>query len=221
MAWQDFSNETTEDLVELISWMKNAADQETAEDAFRAFCFRFGPELQKTCRQICRNWGYDVMVGDDITEKTLARFAKYPKYDHKKCRCGDAYQCVLLYLYKIAQRLLTDHASLQGKPANPYNGDEEIITEFPDIEAMELPGERKAILLQQHELIQEALNRLSPKHKIIYLTYKQYEEDGFKLPRTLLEQMRRELGLTQASIRVYKNEAYHTIEEYLKVYGKK
>ena len=224
MAWLDFATETTEDLIEIIRWMDKPGDKETAEDAFRAFCFRLGPKLQKACRVICRNRGYDNSIADEIAEKTFGRFLKYPRYDHKKCKCGDTDKCVLLYLFKIAKRALSDYVSAQKKPPNPFTGDEEIVTEFWDIEAMDIPSERKAILLKEYEIIKAALERLSPKHKIIYLTYKEYETElkaGFNLPRTLLKRLQDELGIAQASIRVYKKEANDKIEEYLKLYGKK
>ncbi len=42
---------------------------------------------------------------------------------------------------------------------------------------MSIGKERKAVLQERFEHIQNALGRLTPKHKIIYLTYKQYEEE--------------------------------------------
>ena len=107
---------------------------------------------------------------------------------------------------------------------NPFTGDEEIIREFPDIDNMGMGKERKAILKERFEHIQKALNRLTPKHKIIFLTYKQYEseiKDGYKLPRKLLKELRTELDLTQNSIRVYKKEVFDIVEKYLKTYGSK
>jgi hypothetical protein len=89
---------------------------------------------------------------------------------------------------------------------------------------MNIGKERKAILKERFELIQKALNRFTPKHKMIYLTYKQYEtevKDGHKLPRKLLKKLREELDLTQNTIRVYKKEAFDEIETHLKIYGSK
>ncbi|MEQ1798320.1 MAG: hypothetical protein ABL872_10220, partial [Lacibacter sp.] len=72
---------------------------------------------------------------------------------------------------------------------------------------------------ERHDVIEKALARLTPKHKIVYLTYKQYEQDGFKLPRKLLQSLREELGITQSSVQVYKKEAFDKIDEYLNIYG--
>ena len=78
--------------------------------------------------------------------------------------------------------------------------------------------------MKQYEIIKAALERLTPKHKIIYLTYKEYEphfKAGFNFPRAFLKKLQDELELTQASIRVYKKQAYDKIDEYLKIYGAK
>ncbi len=225
MAWQDLQTETTTDLIERIGWANQPEYKQEAEDAFRAFCFRFTPELQKTCRIICSNKGYDNELGDEIAERALIRFLKYPKYDHAKCKCGDIDQCVLLYLFKFAKNLLYDHITASSRGSNPFDGDEKIVIEFYlDIEAMDIPDERKSQLLEEFEIIKKALDRLTPKHKIIYLTYKEYDAElkmGFSFPRSFLKKLQDHLGLSQASIRVYKKEALDKIDEYLKIYGKK
>lgn len=69
--------------------------------------------------------------------------------------------------------------------------------------------------------IRQSQARLSPKHKIVYLTYKTHEKDGYKLPRELLKSLRDDLDLTQNSIRIYKNEAFNTVKTYLDIYGSK
>jgi len=224
MAWQDLEKETTADLIEYIKWGSNPKDKEIAEDAFMAFCFRFRDDVQRKCRIICRNRGYDNTIADEIAEKTFARFLKYPKYDGKKCKSGDIDKCVRLYLYGFAGNILSDYVSAEKRGPNPFTGDEEIITDFPDMEAMDIDTERKAILQKQFEIVKGALDRLTPKHKIIYLTYKQYEyflNQGFYFPRSFLKRLQDELGLSQASIRVYKKEAFDKVEEYLTIYGKK
>lgn len=95
---------------------------------------------------------------------------------------------------------------------------------FPYLDGMGLGKEKKAFLKARYDLLDAALSRLSPKHKIIYLTYKQYEamtEEGYKLPRQLLKALRDELELTQSTIRVYKNEVFEEVEAYLRIYGSK
>ncbi len=222
MAWQELEREVTADLIEYIKWRDQPAYKDTAEDAFIVFCFRFRDDLQVKCRIIARNRGYDNTVGDEIAEKTFARFLIYPKYDGEKCKSGDTDTCVRLYLYKFAGRILSDYIKAGKEDPNPFTGEEEIITEFPDVGTMSIPVERKAILKQKFEIVKNALDRLSDKHKTIYFTYKQYEDilnDGYYLPRSLSKKLQEELDLTQATIRKYKSEAFEKVEEYLKIYG--
>lgn len=222
----DLNSETTENLLEYIQWKDEPDYAETAKEAFRVFTFRFQLDLQKKLIPICRNWGYDEQVASDIAYGTFDRIWKYPKFDITKAKQkDDVEKAVSFYLYRIAEHLLADYKKIQDGEYNPFTGDEEIIREFPDIEKTELGKERKAVLKERFEHIQKALDRLTPKHKIIYLTYKQYESETkggeYKLPRSLLKNLRTELDLTQNSIRVYKKEAFDEVEKYLKTYGSK
>ncbi len=224
MSWQEVKDDPTPDLIEYIQWRGQPEYKTLSEDAFIAFCFRFRDDVQKKCRVICRNRGLDNTVADEIAEKTFARFLKYPKYSAAKCKSGDTDTCVKLYLYKFASRVLSDYIKSETDGPNPFTGEEEIIDDFPDIEAMPVPPEKKALLEKHYGIIKAALERLSDKHKIIYLTYKQYEDElneGFYLPRPFLKRLQDRLGLSQASIRVYKKEAFDKIEEYLNIYGKR
>lgn len=220
---QDLNSEATENLLEYIQWKDEPDYTEIAKEAFRVFTFRFQLDLQKKLIPICTNWGYDAQVASELAYHTFERVWKYPNFNISKAKQKDFDKAVSFYLYGIAGRLLADYKKNQ-EIENPFKGDEEIIREFPDIDNMGMGKERKAILKERFEHIQKALNRLTPKHKIIYLTYKQYESEiknGYKLPRKLLKELRTELDLTQNSIRVYKKEAFDVVEKYLKTYGSK
>jgi len=187
---QDLNNETTENLLEYIQWKDDPDYVEIAKEAFRVFTFRFQLDLHKKLIPICKNWGYDEQVASEIAYTTFERIWKYPKFDISKAKQTDYDKAVSFYLYGIATRLLADYKRNQEEGGNPFTGDEEIIRDFPFIENMGMGKERKAILRERFEHIQKALSRLTPKHKIIYLTYKQYEsetKDGFKLPRKLAQ----------------------------------
>ena len=222
---QDLNSESTENLLEYIQWKDDPDYAEVAKEAFRVFTFRYQLDLLKKILPICKNWGYDEQVATELAYETFARIWKYTKFDILKAKQKDFDKAVSVYLYGIAGRLLADFKRSQENEPYPFSGDEEIIRDFPDIENMDIGKERKAILKERFEHIQKALNRLTPKHKIVYLTYKQYELDTkngeFKLPRKLLKNLREELDLTQNSIRVYKKEAFDEVDKYLKIYGSK
>ena len=219
MSWQDFEHETTDDLVEYIRWRKNSEEVEVAENAFKAFCFRFQKDITHKCRVIATNWGYDNHVGDIIAESTFARYWKYGNFDKSKSNVADTDTAVKMYLYKIAKRELSNYKTALSGDLSPYTGDEEIVTEFPNIDTVKGSVERRGELRRIQEIIEKALARLTPKHKIIYLTYKAYQHEGHTLPRGLLKKLRDELELAQTSIQVYKKEAYDIVDEYLKLYG--
>ena len=224
MTEPDLKNETTENLLEYIKWKEDPEYLENSKQAFRIFTFRYQLDLHKKLIRICINWGYDEQVASEIAYRTFDKVWKYPKFDISKANQTDINKAVLYYLYKIASHLLADYKRTQNEKPTPFNGDEEIIRDFPDVEKMSIGKERKAVLQERFEHIQNALGRLTPKHKIIYLTYKQYEEetkDGFTLPRSLLKDLRTELDLTQNSIRVYKKEAIKEVDNYLKNYDSK
>ena len=217
MSWQEFETESTEDLMEFIRWRGDPALAETAKDAFRAFCFRFQQDVTHKCRVIAGNWGYDERVGDIIAERTFRRFWLYGKFDKKKSHAKDIDTGVKLYLYRIAGRELSSYRKEQSSDFNPYTGDEEIVRDFPSLEGISI--EKRGELKRIQEIIEKALARLSPKHRVIYLTYKAHQLSGHSMPRDLLKQLREELELTQASVQVYKKEAYDTVDEFLKLYG--
>lgn len=221
---QDLNNESTESLLEYIQWKGEPDYSEIAKEAFRVFTFRYQLELLKKLIPICSKWGYDKQVATELAYGVFDRIWKYPKFDLSKSKQKDYDKAITFYLYGIAKRLLADYKkNTQDKP-NPFTGEEDIIRDFPDIEMLEVGKERKAQLQKLYEILNEALSKLSPKHKTIYLTYKQYESitnDGYNLPRHLTKKLQDELDITQTSIRVYKKEAIDAVNTHVKIYGSK
>ncbi len=224
MAWQDLQNELPENLIEYIQLKDDPDYAEIAKDAFWALVQSYQKDFLQKLIPICINWGYDKGVAIEIAEKTFDNIWRYPKYNRSKIKQKDSKLAMMFYLYGIAKRELADYKKSELGLGNPFTGDEQIVWEFPDIGALNESVERKAILTDRCELIKKALSRLTPKHKVIYLTYKQYEEElkqGYKMPRKLLAELRSELDLTQNTVKVYKNEAFKVIDEYLNIYGSK
>lgn len=75
---------------------------------------------------------------------------------------------------------------------------------------VDLPLERKLELIR---IMNDKISKLDEKHRVIYLTYKAYQTSGKKLPRKLLDKLRKRLGVTQATIRVYKKEACELLND--------
>lgn len=221
MTWEDLKDEKTPDLIEFIKYKVQPDYLELAQSAFAALTFRFRAEVIDKCRKIGRHWGFDAQTSDQLAERTFERFWKYPfSFEASECKKLQIDVCLRLYLFKIANNCFADYSrELDTDRVSPYDGTESVIVEFPSLDGLDLPDERMDDLRKTYDLIAAALATLSPKHKIIYLTYKAYEKEGYKLPRTLLKKLREELELSQNSIRVYKNEAFQTIDKYLTQYG--
>ncbi len=221
---QDLNNEATESLLEYIQWKDEPDYAEIAKEAFRVFTFRYQLELLKKLTPICKNWGYDKQVATELAYEAFNRIWKYPKFDLSKSKQKDYHKAITFYLFGIAKRLLADYKKSETEEPNPFTGDEEIIRDLPDIETFSDDKVRKAELKRMYELLNGALSRLTPKHKVIYLTYKHYESltnEGYNLPRHLTKKLQDELDLTQNSIRVYKKQAIEAVNTHLKIYGSK
>ena len=221
MTWDDVKDEKTTDLIDYIKYKDQADYNELAEAAFAAFTFRFNKEIIDKCRKVGKKWGYDIETSDVIAERTFERFWKYP-HGFKKENCGklEIDNCVRFYLFQIARNCFFDYnKEISAENESPYDGTENVIVEFPSIENLEINEDKLKDVERVYGIIETALSKLSPKHKIIYLTYKAYEKEGYKLPRELLKKLREELELKQDSIRVYKNEAFQQVDNYFKLYG--
>jgi len=211
--WKDFELKSTEELIQIIKESKTQKQFDLADAVFHAFCFRFSESITKKCEIICANNNYDAIFAVEVSKKTFERFWKYPNYKHEKSKASSFDKGVLLYLFKIATNVFRDLIK-ERLNANPYNGGEQIIKNIPMLE--NASPEQK----QHYQLLLEVFKSFSDKHRIIFLTYKSYEQEGKKLPRKLLNELRDELKLSQTTIRSYKYEVYQKIEE-IKRYGKK
>jgi hypothetical protein len=218
--WRQFEKESTENLIQYIKWKDQPEYIEASQGAFIAFTFRFRADLIKKCEVICSKWGYDTDFVIELAKRTFNKFWLTPLYDHserKTARTCD--EGIKFYLYAIANHELVNIHREKCDP-NPYTGDETIISDFPEDLGDSIP-ERKKELKERMEIVDMALSRLSPKHKIIYLTYLVHSKKGKHLPAHLLKEMRETLGLAQHTIRFYNYEATTKVNDYLRIWEKK
>lgn len=211
-------NLSSEELIEIIKKKDTPGLSMRAEEAFKTFTYRHQLDLMKKLIPICKGWGYDEQVATEIAYQTFERVWKYPKYDSSKTKQTESKNRVLFYLYGIAKRLLIEYKKDENEGSNPFSGDEEIIYNLPDIEILDISADKKAELEKYRGIIMQALEGLSTKHRIIYLTYKQYESElneGYRLPRKLLSKLRDELKISQNTIRSYKKEAFDAVSKKL------
>lgn len=218
--WKQFENETTSDLVQIIKWKDQAEYGNDAEGAFIAFCFRFRADLIKKCEVICRNYKYDIDFAVELANRVFHKFWINPGYDDSKRKhaksCDEG---VKFYLYGIARHELVNIHREDIGPS-PYTGEEEIVWDFPEINMANMSAEKRKELVERREIMETALNRLTPIHKAIYLTYLVYHREKKNLPKHLLKKMQTEFDLAQATIRYYRFEAENRIKDYLIIWDK-
>jgi hypothetical protein len=203
------------ELLELISW-KDEYPRE-AEQAFINFCARYENDLLQKAEIYCSKFGYGEVDALLVANCTFARVWKYPTFDTKKAKSKNIDSAILMWMYPI---LYTQIILLGKKNTCVEPSQEEDLSVICSVEELidarvgdEI--EKKKELMAMLEFINNALLALSEKHKIIYLTYKAYEEYGKNIPRSVSKKLQEQLDLTQNSIRVYKMEANQHIERYL------
>jgi DNA-directed RNA polymerase specialized sigma24 family protein len=212
MTTKELFTETTVNLLDYIS--SGNADpsyKELGDTAFAVFVDRFRKDLVDKCVVLCRKWKKPDDYAEDLVMTVFDRYYKYPRYKQEECRSGVTDECIRRYLYGIAN---TEIFKLFCPSYSPYDGSEKIVISLVDPEKDYDPETLKELQEREAQL-DKIFDKLTPKHKIIFLTYKQYEEGGHNLPRKLLAELRKVLNLTQTTIRVYKKEAIELVEKEL------
>jgi len=219
----DFENMNGVDLLGYISFKNEFPDE--AKMAFIIFCYRYQQDLLKKSEIFCSKFGHNEVKALLAVECTFEKVWKNAgTFDMKKAKTKNVDNAILLWMYPI---LYTQIILFRNRDTCAQPSEEEDLSIIYDIDGMiqyrigeDL--ENKKELRAALEKINSAFLGLSEKHKIIYLTYKTYEEKGKNLPRSVSKKLKEQLDLTQNSIRVYKMEAYQHVFNYLeKINGNK
>lgn len=203
------------DLLTYIGWKDEYPDE--AQSAFTEFCLRFDRDVLKKAEIFCSKWNYNETVALDIAKCTFAKVWKYPTYNHQKSNAKDVVTGIKLWLYKIVFTQLANH----NNKGTCFEPDEEsdlslIYTTDDLINRIAQDELSKKTLKKQLIIVDEALSKLSSKHKVIYLTYKLYRSDkGKYIPRKVSKKLQNELNLASGSIRKYLEEANKQVQFFL------
>jgi RNA polymerase sigma factor (sigma-70 family) len=206
LNWQDLQDEGLESLVEFVQLNQenDLESQEWANAAFVVITYRFRKDLLQKCTVMCRKAGLSDLAAEEITNRVFGRFYKYPTFNKSKCNAKDIEKCFRFYLYQIARNEFYDYS----KPdESPYTGEERIVTSFINPQEAYEP-EKLRSLKEAEKWIDDLFSKLTPKHKIIFLTYQYHEKEGRYLPKKVRQELREFLELSQNTIRVYKKEAF-------------
>ena len=206
------TSKKTIDGIALLKLIGDKNDRERAKDSLALFTTYFEEKIRAYAEVQASHLGLTETDAFQAMQCAFVKVWKYPySFDMEKSRSKDEETAIIIWLKRIVASQLFEYAK------NGYCADQ---TEEEDLSVIEnvqsfveyhMPGissDKKIGLVQAFD---KRLSVLDEKHKIVYLTYKAYEQAGKKLPRRLLEKLRKRLGLTQATVRVYKMEAYRAL----------
>lgn len=206
------TSKKTIDGIALLKLIGDKNDRERAKDSLALFTTYFEEKIRAYAEVQASHLGLTETEAFQAMQCAFVKVWKYPySFDMEKSRSKDEETAIIIWLKRIVASQLFEYAK------NGYCADQ---TEEEDLSVIEnaqgfveyhMPGissDKKIGLVQAFD---KRLSVLDEKHRIVYLTYKAYEQAGKKLPRRLLEKLRKRLGLTQATVRVYKMEAYRAL----------
>lgn len=184
-----------------------------AERSFRIFVSSFESDVLKFAEIHANKMGIPIECAFEATTCAFARVWRYPTFDINKAHCKNPNKGILVWLNRIAANQMYEYVKKNRCAQHTQEEDLSVIedaTSFVDLLIGDKPAEEK---MEYVSALESRISCLGEKHRIIYLTYKAYDSVGKKLPRSLLEKLRKRLGITQATIRVYKKEALQAIND--------
>jgi len=214
----DFENMNGYDLLEYIS-LKNDFPAE-AELAFSVFCDRYQRDILQKSEIQCSKFEYNEAVAFLAAECTFAKVWKGAHtFDMKKAKTKNVDKAILFWMYKIlyTQILLFKNSNTCAQPTEEE--DLSLIENLDELINVYIPEnlEEKKEMKRRLSFLENALQGLSQKHKIIYFTYKAYKPDKKRnIPRSVSKKLTEQLNLVYSSIGVYRKEANDIVNNYIK-----
>lgn len=210
----DFKIIPSDDLIDYISFKDEFPIE--AELAFIEFCDRFQEEVLQKAEIYSSKYGYNEVVALDIANCAFAKVWKYHSFDKDKATTKNIDNAIKIWLFRIIYNELMKYA-VKNTCAEPDKDDLDIVENIDELINLTSGEdiEKKRDLRVRLEILDKAMFRLSDKHKIIYLTYKAYENNYKNIPRSVSKKLKERLNLVASSIRVYKKEANLHVKNYL------
>ena len=203
------------DGVKLIRIIANRnIDEEAARKAFDLFVSYFEIKIKKRVEILALKYGYNENVAFEAIRCAFNKVWLYPTFDMGKSSCTNEENAIIIWLVKIAFSQMCQFTRTGECARISEEEDLSVIENTEDfVDSFQVAGLDPLEKMQLIEIMEKKLSLLDEKHRIIYLTYKAYQKSGKKLPRKLLEKLRKRLGLSQNAIRVYKKQACEAIND--------
>lgn len=201
---------------ELLNQMSDMDDADKARDAFRLFCAKFGACLLRYAGIWCTKWGISVSDGERGVDLTFERVLRHQSFDPSKYEASEMDMRIEIWLKRILHNVLYDIKT--GRLSNLEVKDRslEVIQDTESLYELWKTGneDEDEKLKDAVRLLDEKMKGMNENMRIIYLTYMAYETQHQYLPQYLTTKLQEITGLSQPTIRVYKQRAKKYIQSH-------
>jgi len=202
--------------IELLNQMTNLEDANKAREAFKLFCAKFGGCLLRYAGVWCAKWGISVSDGERGVDITFERVLRHQSFDPLKYEANELDMRIEIWLKRILHNVLYDIKT--GRLSNLEVKDRslEVIQNTDALYELWKTGneDEDENLRNAVRLLDEKMKGMSENMRIIYLTYMAYETQHQYLPRYLTAKLQEITGLSQPTIKVYKQRAKKYIQSH-------
>lgn len=201
---------------ELLNQMSDLDDADKARDAFRLFCAKYGSCLLRYAGIWCEKWGISVSDGERGVDLTFERVLRHQSFDSSKYEASEMDMRIEIWLKRILHNVLYDIKT--GRLSNLEVKDKslEVIQNAEALYELWKTGneDEDESLKDAVHLLDEKMKGMNENMRIIYLTYMAYETQHQYLPQYLTTKLQEITGLSQPTIRVYKQRAKKYIQSH-------
>ena len=201
---------------ELLNQMSNLDDADKAREAFKLFCAKFGGCLLRYAGVWCEKWGISVSDGERGVDITFERVLRHQSFDPSKYEASEMNMRIEIWLKRILHNVLYDIKT--GRLSNLEVKDRsiEVIQDTESLYELWKTGneDEDEKLKDAVRLLDEKMKGMNENMLIIYLTYMAYETQHQYLPQYLTTKLQEITGLSQPTIRVYKQRAKKYIQSH-------
>lgn len=192
------------EFLELVNIFQSQLHPER-DDAFFVLVERCKMDFLKICEVRCKRFGQSDDVALELFDNVFKAYARKPNFDISVSPGKTPYYGFLGFLGGVAKNELTNIYRIQKKKKEGKwsDGEETIVTSLPPL------GKNPSL---KSQIIYRVISELPYSHRVIYCTYKSYENAGCNLPNKLLKELREHLGIKQTTVRSYKKEALDKIK---------
>ena len=203
------------DGIQLLKTIANKADDiKAAQDALAIFAGYFETKIMLHVEVIANKYGFDGNVAFEAIQCAFAKVWYYPTFNMKKSHNDDPEKAIVRWLIRIAVSQMFQFSKKGECTQITDEEDLSVIESSEEFVSLKLPNRSPQEKIELVRALNKKLSVLDEKHRIIYLTYKAYQIQGKKLPRSVLEKLRKRLCITQTTVRVYKREACEALNDY-------